>query len=51
MPDMPGMTKAARASEDAYTLVRAITLSKEAADIRKDKKRFAAAVKYIKKEN
>ncbi len=40
-----------QAREDAYTLVRAEELKTETNKIRKSPKRFAAAVKIIKKEN
>ena len=51
MPESPKITAAQRADQDAYTLVRFQEMKDENAVIRKDTKRFNAAVKVIKKEN
>lgn len=40
-----------KASQDAYTLIRYEQLKTESAEVRKSPKRFAAAIKHIKKEN
>ena len=47
----PQISKEERANSDAYSLVRAEESRIEAQEIRKDPKRFAAAVAQIKKEN
>ncbi len=51
MATAPIETKEDRARNDAYNLVEFHRLKQTNTEIRKDKKRFAAAVAYIKKEN
>lgn len=48
---MPMSKAQVQASDDAYTLVYFQQLKTKDAEIRKDSKRFDAAVKHIKKEN
>ncbi len=40
-----------KASDDAYNLIACEQLKTKAAEVRRNPKRFAAAVKYIEKEN
>ena len=49
--DMPETKAEQKAAEDAYTLIRFEQLKTESAEIRKNAKRFSAAVAHIKKEN